>query len=209
MIELNENDRILFIGDSITDCGRDRNNPESLGYGYVQKVGGVIDCGFSELNLELINKGISGNRVIDLKKRWKEDCIALSPDILSVYIGINDTWRKYDADDETPANEFEKIYRELLQEAKNNLDCQIVMIEPFVVPYPEDREKWREDLDPKIDAVRRLAREFADAYVPLDGIFASASCRKEAKFWALDGVHPTNAGHTLIADAWFKYTNLG
>lgn len=209
MIELNENDRILFIGDSITDCGRDYENFESLGSGYVQKVGGVIDCGFSELNLELINKGISGNRVIDLKKRWKEDCIALSPDILSVYIGINDTWRKYDANNETPANEFEKIYRELLLEAKNNLDCQIVMIEPFVVPYPEDREKWREDLNPKIDAVRRLARKFADAYVPLDGIFASASCRREAKFWASDGVHPTNAGHALIADAWFKYTNLG
>ena len=74
----------------------------------------------------------------------------------------------------------------------------------LVLPYPEDRKQWREDLDPKIQAVRELAREFKTLYVPLDGLFAAACTQREPKFWAADGVHPTQAGHALIAQAWLK-----
>lgn len=82
------------------------------------------------------------------------------------------------------------------------------MIEPFVLPVPADRKNWREDLDLKINGIRELALEFADAYVPMDGIFAAASIRREPAFWAGDGVHPTPAGHMLIADSWLEQAGI-
>jgi lysophospholipase L1-like esterase len=79
-----------------------------------------------------------------------------------------------------------------------------VLLEPFLLPVPEDRRAWREDLDPKINAIRDLAREFEATYVPLDGIFAAASTRREASFWLPDGVHPSPSGHALIAESWIE-----
>jgi lysophospholipase L1-like esterase len=80
----------------------------------------------------------------------------------------------------------------------------LILLEPFVLPVPVDRVRWREDLDPKIAVVRQLAREFHAILVPLDGIFAQASAQREPAFWAGDGVHPSNAGHALIAQSWLR-----
>jgi lysophospholipase L1-like esterase len=208
MISLNENDTILFIGDSITDCGRNKELPEHLGFGYVNTVSARLGCDLAELNLKFINRGISGNRVADLEDRWQEDCLDHKPDILSIMIGLNNTWRRYDSNDITTPEVFRETYRRLLESAREKLNCQIIILESFLLPYPEDRKAWREDLDPKIDITRELAREFADAYVPLDGLFAAACCRCEPAHWAGDGVHPTMAGHTLIADAWLSFSGL-
>jgi lysophospholipase L1-like esterase len=94
-------------------------------------------------------------------------------------------------------------YRSILTDAKSN-GIKILMLEPFMLPYPDDRRAWREDLDPKIQAARALAREFADVYVPLDGFFARAAAQREPAFWLPDGVHPSLAGHALIAQAWLQ-----
>jgi acyl-CoA thioesterase-1 len=93
-------------------------------------------------------------------------------------------------------------FRHIIKRTKDEIGCQIIILEPFVLPFPADRKKWREDLDPKINVCREMALEYADAYVPLDGIFAAASCRQKPAYWAADGVHPTIAGHMLIANAW-------
>jgi lysophospholipase L1-like esterase len=169
---------------------------------------GRLGMDYAELNLKFLNLGISGNRVTDLKARWKEDCLDYKPDILSIFIGINDTWRKYDSNNPTSAESYKEDYRFILEEARSKLDCQIVIIEPFVLQFPEDRKAWREDLDPKIQAARELSLEYADAFVPLDGIFASAVCRQEPAFWAADGVHPTCQGHALITETWLECTGL-
>lgn len=202
MLRLNENQTVLFIGDSITDCGRSRENPAQLGNGYVDMIAARLNTDFPEFNLNFLNFGISGNRVKDLKARWHEDCLKHKPDILSILIGVNDVWRRYDSDDPTSAEDFLADYREILTSAKKQLACQIIMLEPFVLQFPEDRKKWREDLDPKIAGIRELSLEFADAYVPMDGIYAAASVRQKPAFWAGDGVHPTKPGHQLMADAW-------
>lgn len=204
MLYFEENMKVLFIGDSITDCGRNREKPEILGNGYANMVASLLNVEMAELNLSFQNFGISGNRVKDLKARWQTDCIDQKTDIVSILIGVNDVWRRYDSDDPTTAESFENDYRKILQDIRDNLNSQIIIIEPFLLPVPEDRIAWREDLDPKITAVRKLAYEFADAYVPMDGIFAAASCRCEHAFWAADGVHPTQAGHMLIAQAWMS-----
>jgi lysophospholipase L1-like esterase len=202
-IVLKENMRILFQGDSITDGGRTgKDSNGDMGTSYAFLTAGRLMSRHPDLNLTVINRGISGDRTKDLSDRWTRDCIELKPDIVSILIGINNTWRKYDRNDATPADVFYKEYRSILERTKKETSAQIVICEPFVLPYPDDRKVWREDLDPKIDACRSLAREFAAVYVPYDGIFAAASLRAPMAYWAHDGVHPTPAGHALMSRDW-------
>ncbi|WP_422659994.1 SGNH/GDSL hydrolase family protein [Paenibacillus sp. EC2-1] len=209
MNRLRKDDIVLFQGDSITDAGRDRSNPNDLGTGYPLMTAGLIGMSHPEMNIKFVNRGISGHRVKDLQERWQEDCLDLKPTWVSVYIGINDCWRRYDAQDPTSVEQFKAGYRELLKQTKETLDANLILLEPFVLPYPEDRKAWREDLDPKIHAVRELAAEFNALLVPLDGLFAAAATRREPAYWAPDGVHPSPAGHALIARAWMETMGLG
>jgi lysophospholipase L1-like esterase len=119
-------------------------------------------------------------------------------------IGINDTWRRYDSGDPTPVGHFERDYRHILTATRRALSAQLVLLEPFCLPVPDDRATWREDLDPKIAVVRKLAQEFDARFIPLDGMFAAAATQREMAFWLPDGVHPTPAGHALIAQAWLR-----
>ncbi|AIQ29255.1 MULTISPECIES: SGNH/GDSL hydrolase family protein [Paenibacillus] len=199
-----KNDIILFQGDSITDCGRNYADASSLGVGYALMAGARLGLQYPEKNLTFINRGISGNRAVDLQERWDRDCLELKPTWVSIYIGVNDTWRWFDSGQETTAAEFEASYRDLIERTKQSLDAKLVLVEPFVLPVPEDRKGWRKDLDPKIHVVRELAREYGAVLVPLDGLFAAASVKAEPAFWAGDGVHPSPAGHALIAEAWMK-----
>lgn len=189
---------ILFQGDSVTDCGR-REDDFGLGLGYPRLVSSLLAAKYPKLRFR--NRGISGNRVRDLKARWQEDCLELRPDIVTILIGINDTWRRYDSSDPTSAKQYEEDYRIILEQTREHTKAQIILLEPFVLPYPKDRLNWREDLDSKIEVVRKLAGEFETQLVPLDGIFAKASAQREPQFWAPDGVHPSPAGHGLIAQA--------
>ncbi|MDD2417640.1 MAG: SGNH/GDSL hydrolase family protein [Oscillospiraceae bacterium] len=192
--------RLLFQGDSITDAGRDRVDPHRLGNGYPNFTAELINTKFSDINWEFINLGISGNRVIDLVDRRQKDFIDIQPDIVSVLIGVNDTWRAFDNNDPTTAEKFEANYRLLLEDIKKNTNAKIIMIEPFLLHNEPNKDKWRSDLNPKIDAVRRLAREFADIFIPMDGIFAAACIDNPPEYWAADGVHPTKEGAKFIAE---------
>lgn len=199
-----QNDVVLFQGDSITDWGRNYEDASSLGVGYALMLAGRLGHLYPEKNLTFINRGISGNRAVDLQGRWDKDCLELKPTWVSIYIGINDTWRYFDSGEETTSAQFEAAYRDLIERTQTALDAKLVLIEPFVLPVPEDRKGWRQDLDPKIHIVRELAREYGALLVPLDGLFAAASVKAESAYWAPDGVHPSPAGHALIADAWLR-----
>lgn len=203
-VPFKQGDIVLFQGDSITDAGRVRENPADMGKGYALMTAALFGSTYPEQQVTFLNRGISGNRVKDLQSRWEQDCTALQPSWVSIYIGINDCWRRYDRNEPTSVEQFEEGYRELLVRTKEELGAKLIMIEPFVLPVPEDRKLWREDLDPKINVVRELAREFGALLVPLDGIFAQASMLAPSSFWAPDGVHPSPAGHALIAKAWLK-----
>jgi lysophospholipase L1-like esterase len=148
---------------------------------------------------------VSGDCAVDLLARWEEDCVALRPDALSVLVGINETWRAFDAGTATPVDAFARTYRELLARARAAQPAvRFILLEPFSLPVAPERAAWRADLDPKIQAVRGLAQEFGARLVPLDGLFAQACARREPTYWAEDGVHPTPAGHALIAQAWLR-----
>lgn len=195
---------VLFQGDSITDAGWVRDDPNSLGGGYAMMAASWFEAMYPAKGVKFLNRGVSGNRASDLEARWQKDCLDLKPNWVSIMIGINDTWRRYDSNDPTSTEAFEKSYRNILVQARNKLDARLVLIEPFVLPVPEDRKQWRIDLDPRIHVVRSLAIEFKAILLPLDGIFAAASAQRPPAFWAADGVHPSPAGHALIAQSWLK-----
>ena len=199
-----DNAVVLFQGDSITDCGRNKNDGKSLGFGYAMMAASWFSALYPEKRVTFLNRGISGNRTKDLLARFDEDFLALKPDWISILIGINDVWRRYDSNDPTPLEVFENNYRRLLTLIKEQIGAGLIICEPFVLPVPQDRETWREDLDPKIQVVRSLAREFGAYYVPFDGLFAQAAARTSPSFWAPDGVHPSPAGHALMAQAWLR-----
>jgi len=199
---IKKNAVILFQGDSITDCDRDRKDDHSLGQGYPMFVSSWFQSLYPQLNVEFLNRGISGDRVKDLQSRWQQDCLDLKPDLLSILVGVNDTVRRYDSNDPTGTEEFKKTYQNLIKQVKKDVNPDIMLIEPFLLPVSKEQKKWREDLDPKINVVKELAREFKTMYLPLDDLFARACKKKEPSFWAEDGVHPTPAGHFLIARAW-------
>jgi lysophospholipase L1-like esterase len=191
---------VLFQGDSVTDVGRDYSNPLDLGGGYPALIAAQLAARYPEKSLRFLNRGISGNRTSDLLQRWQADALDLTPQVFSLLIGINDTWRRYDYDLSMSAGEFESNYRALLRPLK----ARLILCEPFLLPVLPGQADWREDLDPKIQVVRKLAVEFGAHLLPLDGLFAQAATRRPAEFWLPDGVHPSAAGHGLIADAWIR-----
>ncbi len=201
---IEDNALVLLQGDSITDAGRNYGDGDDLGAGYGMLVGAWFSAAYPEKRVRFLNRGVSGNRAHDLRARWQRDCLDLRPTWVSILIGVNDTWRRYDSNDPTPVDTFERDYRAILTMAYDRIKARLILCEPFLLPVPEDRSRWREDLDPKIAVVRLLAREFEAIYVPLDGLFAAAAARREPAFWLPDGVHPTPAGHALIAQAWLR-----
>ena len=195
--------KILFQGDSITDAGRDRNDIHNLGNGYPKYTAELIKNRHPDEEFEFIDLGISGNRAENLRDRWQEDCIAHQPDVVSILIGVNDTWHFsgfFGGPEKNwmPNEYFEECYRYILTEIKEKTNAKIIMIEQFLL-YTPDKDFFHVDLDAKIQITRKLAREFADVFIPMDGIFASHCVGTEPTTWAADGVHPTEAGARLIA----------
>jgi len=199
---------VLFQGDSITDAGWSRVDDGDLGQGYAMMAAAMFSAICPDRRVRLINRGVSGDRVRDLRARWREDCLNLRPTWVSIMIGVNDTWRAFDSNDPTSTEAFEADYRHILEQVRDHLGARLILIEPFVLPEPPDRLEWRADLDPRIDVVRRLAQAFGAALVPMDGIFARACEVREPSFWAPDGVHPTPAGHAVIAKAWLEAVGI-
>lgn len=193
---------ILFFGDSITDAGR-RDDPEQLGDGYVRVIAGRLSESHPELRV--VNRGIGGNRTGDLIARLDADCIDERPDVVSVLIGINDVWRRYDDDDATSAEQFEANLRTILAAIRQRTDAAIVILEPFLLPVT-DKLRFREDLDPKIEIERRLADEFGATFVALDASLIAHAQESSPEDIAGDGIHPTPYGHRIVADRWLAAT---
>lgn len=205
-MKLNLKDHILFIGDSITDVGRDRTNVADLGQGYPLMIATALKENYTELELTFSNRGVGGDKLKDMAARWDVDCLSLNPTVVSILIGINDTWHTVGQDQfgsQEDLQQFEQQYRTLLTTLVEKSVRQIILMEPFVLPYPTDREMWRSDLDPRIQVVRKLAYEFQSDLIPLDGLLNANGIKQGfALLTGEDGVHPTQEGHEIIAEIW-------
>ncbi|OJF91609.1 SGNH/GDSL hydrolase family protein [Alkalibacterium sp. 20] len=208
-MKIMNDDTFLFIGDSITDAGRDRLDPTDLGQGFPLLISAYLQTLFPEKRLTILNRGISGNKLSDVENRWEEDCLDLNPDIVTLLIGINDTSRNQESNHiatEAELEEFESEYRFLLKSLIQRTDARVILMEPFVLPYPKDRVNWRKDLDQRIQIVRKMAKEYQTELIPLDGLLNAQGIKNGFSYYTgKDGVHPTLAGHGLIAKAWIDY----
>lgn len=202
-VTIGANGTILFIGDSLTECGRDFSDPSSLGDGYVALFAQYWATANTSTPVTVLNRGVSGNRVIDLKARWTQDAIAVQPDIAFVMVGVNDTWRRYDNNDPTSLAQFTEGYREILNRLRAETRAQIVLVEPFLLPVSAEQWTWREDLDPKITAVRSLAAEYGTVLICADGRLNEIAARLGYDYGQLaaDGVHLVGEGKEILAMA--------
>lgn len=211
-MKLKKNDRLVFFGDSITEWGRDREEASSLGNGYVASLSQLLDENYPEADLICFNQGIGGNHIHDLNNRIS-DCLKLRPDVVFVLIGINDVWHQVGQQSfgsEKEEKRFTAEYRKLLTQLQKAGIHRILLMEPFVLPEPSDRETWRVDLDKKIQVVRKLAQEFHLEFVPLDGLINEEAIKVGAKsLTGEDGVHPTPQGAQFIASEIFKRVEVG
>lgn len=209
-LDLQPGQTFLFIGDSITDCGR-RTDPEGVGHGYVRMIRDYLYAKDPARAPRVINTGISGNKVTDLQKRWKEDVIDHAPDVLSIKIGINDVWHglRKENPQGVPIEKFVEVYHVILRQVQGALPkTKIVLCQPSVIEPPAPPE-GNSALQPYVRAVNELKREFgAAALVPLHTVFVNARRIRPDIPWTPDGVHPSSAGHALITRAWLTETGL-
>ena len=190
------NERILFQGDSITDGNRGRSADPNhiLGHGYAFIIAARHGAGFPERKLDFTNRGVSGNTVLDLEKRWDINTLALKPTLLSIMIGVNDQSRN------VPLEAYEATYDKLLTDARaQNPKLKLVLMEPFVrhpgKPVPEG-------IVARQAIVAKLAQKHGAALVRLQKLFDDAAAKTTDDYWVWDTVHPTYRGHQLLADEW-------
>ncbi|MCL2322138.1 MAG: SGNH/GDSL hydrolase family protein [Oscillospiraceae bacterium] len=204
---INKASTIVFQGDSITAGNIISCNENSLGDGYVFFIDTYIKSIYPEYDVNIVNKGVDGDSILNLKKRWKETCVNLHPDIITLLIGINDIWDKYYSDNYLTDEEFLFHYDDIICDSMLNGVKKIVLMEPFIIPVNSDMESWRKDIYSKIDIVRRLAKKYNCTYIPLDSIFGELCTIKGPEYWSNDGIHPNVKGHFIIARSWLQMMN--
>jgi acyl-CoA thioesterase-1 len=207
-IELKPNQTLLFIGDSITDAQRRERPYSPLGWGYVHFAADFLQAAYPHLNLNIENRGISGDTSGALLTRWKTDCIALKPDIVSLMIGINDLWRKFSETHEKQRMHIEPVeYRsnltELLRLTKDGCDAQLILMEPFLFCDEKD-DPMLGELAAYIDVVHTLAKQFEAVLVPVHTAYMALQEKRPAVEWAFDAVHPSEWAHAWIAKQWLE-----
>ena len=206
--------RLLFQGDSITDMKWGRNESDRnhyLGHSYVFLLAARLGVQMPEAQLDFYNRGNSGNKVADLRKRWQKDAIDMKPDILTIMVGTNDAGMGFRHPDRkvTPES-FEADYRFILDASRRaNPGLRLVLMDPFVLPTgPLKNEKVyqgrREATDELCVVVARLAQEFDAVHIKTQDIFDAAAEQVAPEHWMWDGIHPLPQGHELIARHWLQ-----
>ncbi len=206
---LHPGDLILFQGDSITDSGR-CVTADNLGNGYVAIISAWLRARYSDKAYRVLNLGVGGDRTVELLGRWKNDCLCVKPDVLSIMIGVNDVWRlrgewngqKFVSDDEFMAN-----YRLLVEQAREAGISRFVLASPTTITEGADPELDRL-LEERASFIRSLAKNIGAVYVPTREVQLRALKEAPELRWTMDGCHPTIAGHALLASAWLEAVGL-
>ena len=201
--------KILFQGDSITDTGRktERGSLLNIGQGYAMICASTLAAKYPNM-FSFTNRGISGNRIVDVYARIKADCWNLEPDVLSILIGVNDVWHEIGGQNGVDAERFYRVYKMLVEDTMKALPgIRMILMEPFVLNCGAAADNWeyfRTETALRADAVKTIASECGQLFLPLQKMLCDACALAPADYWVGDGVHPTVAGHKLIADAWMQ-----
>lgn len=206
---LHAHDVILFQGDSITDGGRQRTGSDYnhiMGQDYAYILAAQIGAESPERELVFLNRGISGNRIPDLAARWDADTIALHPQLLSILIGVNDLLAT--GDRAVTLEQFEVGYDKLLAETIAALpSTKIVLAEPFLLPVGKQKADFATnmaEMKKRQAAIDRMGAKYHLPVVHYQQAIDAALAKSPPEHWSWDGVHPTYAGHGLMAQEWLK-----
>ncbi len=194
--------KIVFFGDSITDCDRDRSDINSLGYGYVKVLADKLRPIYPDMDIELINKGVSGNEVCDLLARVHSDVIDLQPDAVVIMIGINNVIHQFKIDKQLDLKQFERDLVALI-EALKEAGIVVIFLEPFLLPAP-DKRRLRPLFDKELEIINRVCTKMCDEFVAYDEMFNGLCESRPYSLYSEDGVHPTFKGSNLIANTAIK-----
>ncbi|WP_195542649.1 SGNH/GDSL hydrolase family protein [Massiliimalia timonensis] len=208
-IENNSSLTFLFFGDSIIDCCRNRHDGNDLGTGFVFLLASELSYRHPECYMKFLNRGIGGNTVQDLLERINKDCLNLSPDVLTILVGLNDsTFRNWDDKDGIPVTKdrFEKQYRQMLQLIRSALPkTEIILMTPYLYPITDEHRLNQMYLKQYVPIIENLAKEFQCRIVPLYQEMETQFNQGKGPLYTKDGVHPTPAGAYFIAGCWKKY----
>ncbi|MGI9471663.1 MAG: SGNH/GDSL hydrolase family protein, partial [Rubripirellula sp.] len=186
---------------------------QGLGRGYPKHISDALHRDYPDLDLQVHNRGISGNKVPDLDRRWQKDCVDIEPKILSILIGVNDIWHKlngrYDGDSES----YRDGFAALLKRTRTALpETTIVICEPFVLmsgTVKENKDKWFPEFATRRQYAKEVATDAGAIWVPFQTMFDDAIASGiEPKALAADGVHPTQQGHQLMAKTWREVVGI-
>lgn len=211
---ISKGDLVLFQGDSITDNGRNRdihipNNTAATGCGYTGIIVSRLLSDRPKDGLRFLNRGVSGDRSVDLLSRWQLDTINLAPDILSILVGVNDTWHGFAFNNGVTVSRFEQVYRLLLQYSLEELPgIRFILCEPFCLQVGVVEPAWEKEVKLRAEVVRALADEFSARFVSFQSALDDRIDEAPMEYWLDDGVHPTPAGHAVLANCWLE-TVLG
>ena len=194
--------KILFFGDSITESGRNLLEPNDLGVGYVKIAAGKLRLLYPDRKIEVVNRGVGGNRTADLLLRVREDVIGEHPDYIVLQVGVNDVWCRFSLGEAVTPEQFESNYRELVKELKVT-GAKLILIEPYVLPIG-DKQRFRPFLNKFNSIIRAIAEEQKLTLIPVDEIFTGVTQDIDPRQFSTDGVHPTHRGCRYIADLVIK-----
>ena len=210
-ITLQKEDVILFQGDSITDAGRKKDDPNfnvaaALGTGYAMMAASELLLKQAAKALKIYNKGISGNKVYQLAERWEKDCLDLKPNVLSLLIGVNDYWHLKNGNYKGTIETYRNDYKALLERTKQTLpEVKLIIGEPFAVRgIKAVDDTWYPAFDEYRAAAKEIAAQFDAVFIPYQSIFDKAQKTAPGVYWTYDGVHPSLAGARLMAQAWLE-----
>ncbi|MBO1510974.1 SGNH/GDSL hydrolase family protein [Metabacillus bambusae] len=196
--------KVLLIGDSITEWGR-HEDPENLGSGYVRLIHDYFVTTYPNQAYQFLNRGVGGDRIIDLAERWQKDAIDLNPDYISISIGINDVWRQLDHADmeQIGTEQFQQLYIDLLTQVREKTNARIILMEPTIIE--EDvKAKGNQLLFDYVEIVHKVAKEFHATVVPTHKAFINYLQSGNDYKLTTDGVHMNPAGNMLMASTWIK-----
>ncbi len=200
--------KLLFIGDSLIEAYRVESHAclsRRLGCGWVFLAMADLMAAFPDHSLEPLNRGIPGNRLRDVAGRWEEDCLAHAPQVVTLGVGANDTRRLIKDGEGDSVEAFHGKLGELFQETRRALPgTRLFFMEPFLVPTGQATPAHLADIALRAAVAREVAREAGVVFVELGAGFRKALDLAPAACWAYDGIHPTPAGHRLVADAWLE-----
>lgn len=193
--------KILFLGDSITDANRNWNpHTKGLGEGYVHIISSVLDN--SPIPYQIVNKGHDGFTLPSVLRTLEEDCMLQEPDFVSILVGCNDVGISMNTQTTLEMQNFSNNYAQLIRRIQQHTHAQVICMAPFIFPYPQEYYMWIPEILYAQACIQKISAENNLPFIPLHERLNEYAARYGYREVTTDGIHLTGKGHEILAEAW-------